>query len=132
MKDGMQTILETENCSLYLCQTFGITLIKCRRLLVGEGPYAQYPKALYAEWVEKGKRKARRSWETYKPFVLVLAGHDNPNPDGPMVDLGISNGCQVSRTRYSSCDNRYRTDFNDLVAPHLDNGAVVLFDRRVL
>ena len=131
MRDDLTTILEAENCTLYVCRTFGVKLIKCRRVTLGEGRYAQYEKALYVEWVEKGKRKARCSWETYKPFVLVLAGLDNPAQADPFEAVESSSpDMTVRQTRYPTHDDRYRTDFNDLIEPHLNNGAVVLFDRR--
>ena len=45
MKDNLTTILEAENCTLYISGTFGVKLIKCRRVTLGEGPYAQYETA---------------------------------------------------------------------------------------
>ncbi len=75
--------------------------------------YAQYNNAIKVEYVEKRARKSRGFYLTYKPFLVVLVARDAIEPDF-MVELdtpGERSGVTLSKSRYSSFDSRWESDF---------------------
>ena len=82
-----QTNLVQHNgpCTLYLRGDLGVTAIRCRSVAVDVGEYAQYRAALFICYVDKGRRREVECVQAYQPSVLVVAGHDAPEPDD---DLG--------------------------------------------
>lgn len=101
-----------DHCTMYRTgeMSFGVHRTDCRKVIVTTGQkYAQYKDAIRVEYIAKGTRKARYFLMTYKPWIRIIATGDAIEPDVPMVDQG--NGSSVSR--YTSCDPRWETDFED-------------------
>lgn len=102
----------------------------------GRAPYAQWPAAPFAVFVPKGKRLPRQIRVGYRPFLLILAGWGHPDAAEAMIPTGTyqTAGAVVTmqRSRYGSCDPRWRTDFNAKIDKYLaDNPAVqVIADYR--
>jgi hypothetical protein len=73
-------IEEMERATIYMQGSFGgsYRAIQVRKLSVSIQPYAQYPEAVWMEYVPKGKRKVRRSILSYKPTGLVAEGWTCP------------------------------------------------------
>ena len=100
--------------TLYLGGEMGVRRSDCRMIEIETGQkYAQYTDAIKVTWLAKGKRKTRSTMLTYDPFVLVMPTCKAIDPDsvlGP-ASVGSSPGVTVRRSRYSSCDPRWRSDF---------------------
>ncbi len=106
-------MLNYENVTMYLAgEMFGVRRYDCRTLEVWEAPYAQWPKALYLKWCEPRKRKGRSMAQGYRPWVVVVRRADAIEPGSSMVLQ--DDGSSISR--YASCDERYRTDFEEKLA----------------
>lgn len=110
---GENEMLKYENVTMYLAGVmFGVRRYDCRTLEVWEAPYAQWPKALHLKWRKPRKRKVRSMAQGYSPWVVVVRRTDAIEPDSSMVLQ--DDGSSISR--YASCDDRYRTDFEAKLA----------------
>lgn len=119
-------------CTLYFKGGLGMVAVHCNRVEVKQGSYAQYAAALFVQFREKGKRKDRVLTQTSFPSVLIVEGHDAPEPDDGRVALESSQpGVSVSRSRYMSCDPRWQSDFDAMIDAEIAAGRVrVVFDGR--
>jgi hypothetical protein len=98
----------------------GITKFEGNLVEAGRRDYAQYKQCPYVQFIPAGKRKPVSITAGYKSMLLVLVGHGHPAPDPWLVPQEESTpGVTSRRSRYSSCDPRYTTDFNQLINPHL-------------
>jgi len=94
-------------------ELFGNILKKEVTLLKhGRKQYAQYRDAPFVEFVPKRARIARRITETYKPFLLIVEGWKQPDPDSAYGSSTDHGAYSVSQGRYSSFDDRWVDDFN--------------------
>ena len=101
---------------------FGGTLkIEGRLVDHGRRKYAQYNDAPYVIIVPRKKRKPRTLIEGYKPYFLILAGWDHPDVGTNWVVNSQGHECG----RYTTCDDRYQTDFDREIAPYLETVEVV-------
>ena len=93
-----------------------IESVEAKLVSYGTKKWAQYSSAPYVEFIPKKARKVRKIQQSYKPSLLIVSGWGQPKPAslfGAPVD---GCGCVVSRGRYSSCDPRWREDFDALMA----------------
>jgi hypothetical protein len=118
--------LHAERCTIYHKGAFGVQRLEARWMNAYHAKYAQHPQALHVEFVQRGKRKRQMYVPSYKPFVLILSGYDNPTPPDPFRET--ESGSMI--TRRASFDDGWITEFNEFIAPHLANGAIVLLDVR--
>ena len=101
-----------ENVTMYrMGSMFGTSRVDCRTLKVTTGvKYAQYSDAVRVEYVEKGKRSARAGVLCgAEKWIRVCLEKDAIDAPPAMIPNG--NGSSISR--YSSCDPRWTTDFED-------------------
>ena len=103
----------------------GINKIECYLLKHEHQKYAQYDKAVYIEFIPKGKRKARYFLTGHEPFYLILKGWNLPNPEDSFKIQSSSNGTIVKKSKYCSHDKRYRTEFNALINPLLKDFEII-------
>lgn len=97
---------------------------------VGRAPYAQYADAPYAIFTVKRKKKVSKKTAA-KEMLLVVEGWDAPDPQDPLT-AGVpdeNTGLIVSQSKYSSYDKRWVTDFNALIDPLIESGAVKVIAR---
>lgn len=82
-------------------------------LTIRVGKYAQYHDAINLIYKQKGKQKMASQWISYDPFVVVVPTAKAINPDDMMgaSEPGSTPGVSISRSRYSSFDDRWRSDF---------------------
>lgn len=134
-------------CTVYFNGGMGIKMIRCTRVVVQSGPYAQYNRAVFVQYRETRKRYDRVRVETSHPSVLIVEGHDAPSPDDPFVPVptaSLESGSDdvdekfsfetvsISRSRYMSCDPRWQSDFDAMVNPKIAAGELkVVYDGRV-
>lgn len=113
--------LKFENVAIYRVGMFGVHRTDCRELTLMTGQkYAQYTDAIALRFVEKGKRKLMGSvLADHSPWLRVVAAAKAPAVDDPMekIDGG-------SKSRYTSYDMRYVTEFEDKLTA---SGAEVVF-----
>lgn len=114
----MENIMSFDNVAMYRPGEFigGIHKTICNTIEVTFGvKYAQYDDAVQVRYIEKGKRNMRA-------FVLcgasrwlrVCKTNEAIEPAPSMVPAESSTpGTTVKVSRYTSCDPRYQTDFED-------------------
>jgi len=107
-----------ENVTMYRAGEMlgGVHAMTCKTLEVTFNvKYAQYNDAVKVIYMEKGKRTLRGfTLSGPQRWLRVCATKDAITPDPAMVpgDSGVAGmTCKVSR--YTSCDPRYQTDFED-------------------
>lgn len=110
-----------------------INKIEMRLIEFGTHKYAQYNDAPFVAGIPKRKRKAIQMTESYKPYMLIVEGWDNIEPNG-MFDGGKSttNGeVTCSQAKYSSFDGGYESDFDEVIDKLIESGEVkVIADYR--
>ena len=106
--------------------------IEVRAISVTREKYAQYESAVRVEYIEPRQKRARTFVDSYKPSVLVLDGWGHPDPDsafGP--EEQTAPGVTLSKSRYSSCDPRWQSDFDAKIDAYIaEKGAKVIADMR--
>ncbi|WP_298751988.1 hypothetical protein [uncultured Arcobacter sp.] len=81
----------------------------------GRMKYAQYNSAPFVIAKPKRKRTAYRWVETFQPYMIIVKGWDAPAVDNPFVVTEKNDSVTISRTKYSSFDERYGTDFDKVI-----------------
>lgn len=105
-----------ENVTVYQSGDFMGNIIRrdMKKLTIRIGKYAQYHKAINLIYLEKGKQKMRQTWvASHSPFVVVVPTNKAINPDEMYgaSEPGSTPGVSVARSRYSSFDPRWESDF---------------------
>lgn len=85
----------------------------------GRKKYAQYDQAPFVIFIPKGKRNPCKIIKGYRPYLLIIKGHDTPDPEG-MFDKTTSRTEQdgkvfIQNSKYSSFDDRYKIDFDQII-----------------
>lgn len=135
--NNFETIKKTkeqkELVTIYNTNGFG-SINKTEGILIelGKQNYAQYTNVPYIKYIPKGKRKLVGYTKGYKPFMIVVKGHNHPDPNS-MFDKAIKqpNGIVTSKSTYHSFDERYITDFTEAFNPYFEaNKDLILIDVR--
>jgi hypothetical protein len=100
--------------TIYANGMFGVRAIEAYLISHGTRKYAQYSSAPFVQFTPKGKRKAMEIQESSHCSLLIVAGWDQPSPTDWLEPTEDDN----KRSRYGSCDPRWQTDFNELIAKH--------------
>ncbi len=114
--------MKTEKITIYTVSEFmGSVIVREGSLIeTGVERYAQYDRAPFVSFVPKGKRNGYKIRGTYKPYILVLRGHGHPQP-ADFLNAGVTdeNGTTIRESRYPSFDDRYKTDFDNMMREYL-------------
>lgn len=112
MNDERTQIFEAQAATVFTMGGFGASKREVRNVKVETGKYAQYDKAYFVTFTEKGKRKAVCNVLYYKPFLLITRASVSLTPDDPFTPVETSvPGVSVKRTRFSSFDPAYEAEF---------------------
>jgi hypothetical protein len=114
--------------TIYRISEFLGNVIKTEARLheAGRMKYAQYDRAPFAVFTPKRKRrKLRHVSSGYAPFLLIVEGWNAPEP-GDMFGERVRSetGCVVSQTRHSSFSDAWQAEFNTMIDPLIESGAV--------
>lgn len=92
--------------------------------------YAQYRNAIKMRFTGKHKRQPETKMLTHNPYAVVVLGWERPDPKTVAETQYVNNAGEESDkiTRYVSFDDRYATDFDELVDG--EKLGEVLFDAR--
>lgn len=82
-------------------------------------PYAQHARAVHCEHVPKGARLTRHDVESFRPSILILAGHGHPDPADVFGDKRSADGATVSKSRFRSQDPAWSTEFDAMIDAYL-------------
>ena len=104
--------------TIYYRGGLGINAIEAKLINHGRRPYAQYAAAPFVTFTAKRKRKPSQLCDGSSMNLLIVAGWNQPAPDSMFLapKAGGSPGVTVSRGRYSACDPRWASDFNEMIA----------------
>ena len=106
-----------------------VVAIRARLVEHGRRRYAQYSAAPFVTFIPKGKRRPRTLQTGYRPYIVVVDGWNAPEPASMCGPERLSStGCLVSKSRYLSHDDRWKSDFDavlenskvDIVADYRD------------
>lgn len=103
-----------ENATVYFkSEMFGnIQRLDVKEVTIEDGQkYAQFNDAIKVTYLQPRKRNKSGRWITSFPFLVVVRREDAITPDGLYGAPSIENGVEVRRSRYSSFDQGFITDF---------------------
>lgn len=128
------TITDKQKVTIYTTSEFMGSVVKREGILVDFGirKYAQYNKAPFVNYIPTGKRKQTGFIKGFNPYLVILKGFNNPDPES-MMNKGTTdaNGTTISQSRYLSFDDRYKTDFDSVLNEFIKNNPdAVLMDVR--
>jgi len=111
-----------EKITVYSTSEFFGSVVKHEGYLKGHGlrKYAQYDAAPYVDFKPRGKRKFIRLQKSYKPYLLILAGWDNPDSKGLFNEGVEKGGVTIKKSTYSSFDDGFRVDFDKIIDGYKD------------
>ncbi len=122
------------SATIYTTSEFFGSVVKHEGTIIDFGvkPYAQYDTAPYFKFVPKGKRKPRGLIKgDYSPYLVILKGYNHPDPASMYDDPRYSENLVVRESRYTSFDERYKTDFDTVLNKYLElNPGLILMDYR--
>lgn len=123
---------EGRKVTIYTAGAFGIVKTEAKLHEHGMREYAQYESVPYVRYTEKGKRKVTGFVKTYKAYLVIVDGWDNPNPDDPFeVVEGKVGDLECKRTRFGSFDSGIVTEFDEKIEGWMkQNKEKVVFDKR--
>lgn len=125
-----------ELVTMYYGGSFGVQKCECKLIDFGTKPYAQYKDAAYVKYVPKGKRKPCGFVLTSYPFLIIIEGVNHPNPAdsfGPSKTTHYDSGSVVTKeTRFSSFDERYKTEFDSNFEEYLKDKTVIMDVRHTV
>ncbi len=107
-----------QKVTIYSRGIMGVRAVEAKLLDHGRRRYAQYPNAPFVEFIVKRKRNGSR---LVGPDlgILIVAGWGQPKPDG-IYDTATAetrpSGVTTMRGRYSACDPRWQSDFDEMIA----------------
>lgn len=126
--------MKTGKVTMYVKGEFlgNVVKIEAKEAEIEIKPFAQYTKAVHVTFKKPRQKKARCLVQSYSPSLLVLEGWGHPDPASPWTPpVERENGVTVRESKYSSCDERWQSDFNGTMAEYLEkNGATVVADFR--
>lgn len=124
-----------EKITIYTTSEFMGTVQRYEGTLIDQGrmKYAQYENAPFVSFIPKKKRNGIRIVKGYNPYILILKGWDHPEPEDMFGNSKgeVRNGVTIKKSKYSSFDDGYKTDFNNVIDRYIaDNPTVLLADYR--
>lgn len=93
-----------------------ITAIEAKLIDHGTTSYAQYDSVPFATFIPKRARKARTIRQGFRPDMVIVAGWNQPQPPSAFCAPEVQGPVTVSRGRYASCDPRWQSDFDTMLA----------------
>ena len=118
MQDStVKNVHNDEKVTIYTTSDFMGDVVKYEGRIheSGRRKYAQYDSAPYVDITMKRKRKAIRIMKTYNPYILVVKGWDHPDAEDYLKVVHESADAVISKSRYLSFDERYKTDFDKII-----------------
>ncbi len=88
--------------------------------------YAQYNNAVKVSFTLKKKRKLTGMMLTYAPYMVIVDGWNNPEPEDMFANFSESNGTTVYKSKYACFDDRYCTDFDKIIDKGEGFGDIIL------
>lgn len=109
--------MENEKVTIYSTSEFFGNVVKYEGYLIEHGrkKYAQYENAPFVTFKPRRKRNAVRIIKGYKPYLLILKGWDNPNPQEMCGKVKQEGNVIIKESTYSSFDDNYKIDFDNMI-----------------
>jgi len=122
-----------QKVTVYTTGEFMGNIIKTEMRLINYGleSYAQYDNVPFVVGTPKRKRSPRKFFETITPYILIVDGWGNPEPDG-IYDGGTvlqdNASVKVERAKYGTSDGFgcYGRDFDILINKCIEDGSVTV------
>ena len=128
--DNFYTEVNSIKVTMYRKSNFLGNIIADEITLIGFGrrEYAQYASVPFVKFKKKrGRNVLEYNPGGYEPFVLIVDGWNNPNPSDGYDQVEKRNGLTIRKSSYACFDERYISDFNELIENENLN---VIFDAR--
>ncbi len=108
---------------------FGYSQVEASAYSVTVGPWAQYPSAVFVEFLAKGARRSRGFVQSSHVDVVIVDGWNNFEPDGiylPAVrDEAL--GVETREGRHSACSPLWDSEFRAKLSA---SGASIVLDMK--
>ena len=119
--------------TIYFKSTFGVTKQEVTLIKHGTMEYAQYSSAPFVEYKKKRARKITKLVQGYNPNILIISGWDQIDTTDAFnkEERCGPYGLVVKSSKYTSFDERYQTEFDEMIQPLIDSGKIdVIADYR--
>ncbi len=111
--------------TIYREAMFGIVATRARLVEHGHRPHAGGPAAPYLRFIEKGKRKPVAFTWPDRPWILVVAGWDNPEPADAFAPQPAEAGTSVESSRFECYSPSYWAEFMARHGAALEKAGIV-------
>jgi hypothetical protein len=82
-------------------------------------PYAQYSAAVRVTFTPRGARTQREMWLTYKPTLVILAGHGHPAPDDMWTEpKSAGPGVATQMSRHMAFSEEWTNEAREMIATY--------------
>jgi hypothetical protein len=112
--------MKNQKITIYKSGSFGVQKYEGKLLDLGKKDYAQYKGAPFVDFIPARKRTGSRLIATFQPYLVVLLGVGHPEVPSPFGPTTVSNGLTTKMSKYSSFDERYKTDFDQDLDAYLE------------
>ena len=132
-KQAPESLTRAGKVTIYFKSEFlgNVVKVEAKQIEIKVRSYAQYSQAVEFRYRKPRQRRDRGAVQTYQPSLLVLDGWNHPEPGESFRTIAKSADAELQQARYSSCDPRWESDFDALIAEHIEQtGARVLADFR--
>ena len=122
--------MKNEKVTIYLPNEFmgNINQIEARLIEHGYQQYAQYKSVPFVKFIPKRKRNIRKYIKGFKPYILILNGWGHTAPDAMLIE---TDDPLVSRSKYSSYDSKWQSDFDEAIDKYISqNKSILVADYR--
>lgn len=127
---------EKQKITIYKSGSFGISKIEANLVEIGKRDYAQYKDCVYIKYVRKGKRNPEGIILTYAPYMVVIEGHGHISPADPFGPVKVnqyeSGSVEVKQTRFSCFDERYKSEFDQVISEYIQDKKVLIDVRNTI
>lgn len=119
--------------TIYSSGAFGVHKTEATIIDFGTKKYAQYDKAPFATYIPKGKRKPTGFVQGYNPYIVIIDGHGHIDPqDAYTKPKDIGSGMTSRMSRFSSFDERYKTEFDQALTDYIKDKKVLMDVRHTV
>lgn len=124
-----------ENITIYTQSGFIGNVVKHEGKLVDMGfkNYAQFKSVPFVHFIPKGKRKTIGFVKGYRPYMVIVKGHNHPDmPElfGKPIQGNIE-GVTIKKTNHSSFSDNWLIDADKIIDVLIEkNPEIVLMDCR--
>jgi hypothetical protein len=123
----------SELVTVYYSAMFGVQKLEGKIVDFGTKEYAQYKAAAFVKIIPKGKRNPIGFLDGAYPYYIILKGVNHPAPaDAFTPKKETAEGLVTSMSRFTSFDERYKTEFDAKITNYIKDQTVLMDIRHTV